>query len=136
MPEKRFASTDVVRAVLDIFTVTPLDTTIPIPELVEKVVKPERVIRDAVARLVEQGVPIIPDRDGGGYKVTSDQTLIIAEVRRLRSQALKMTMRANALDSHLLRVLLSSDKDWEADGFSAKEMELVEWLADRLHPHD
>jgi hypothetical protein len=101
-----------------------VNTTVRKEELVERVGKPIRVVRDAIARLVIEGVPIIPDRENGGYRFSNEPILIVSEIRRLASHCRQIRRRYEGLANYLTRIGVTSDIYADGDEDA--------WWTDRL----
>lgn len=97
MSRKRFADEAEITLVREVFICLPLNTTISTAELVERTGLDLRVVRDAIAQIIQTGIPIVPNRSDGGYLVTTDIDLLIPEVLRLESHASNIRLRADGL---------------------------------------
>src|SRR5258708_39533997 len=111
MSRKRFATERDVAAVETIFAATPPNTSITGIELVERVGRDLRTVRDAISQIVvEGGLPIIPDR-AGGYQVCTIVARLEREIPRLQSHSKETGLRADGLQSFLVRAGLAEASD-------------------------
>ena len=58
----------------------------------------ERIVRDGIAAIIDsQLAPVVPDRERGGYRISTDTEAILTEVRRLESQIANTLVRIDAV---------------------------------------
>lgn len=115
----RFASPTDVAAVHAIFAVSRPNFPVANEYLVHRTGLSLRVIRDAIAKLVQAGMPIISNRKRA-YVLCTDPAVLFREMRSLRSHSRETELRAHGLRDYLVRTGYATgidEEDYEAEMF-------------------